>query len=79
MSSAFVPLSPWEAVATFPERALEVVEYRESGLSLNHVQGLPARLSRWADAMVFTRAEHLARRTMPRAAARCRLPAAPHR
>ncbi|GAA3252948.1 hypothetical protein [Nonomuraea helvata] len=41
MSSAFVPLLPKEAVAALPQRAREVVEYRKSGLSLNHVQGCP--------------------------------------
>ncbi|MET9241213.1 hypothetical protein [Nonomuraea sp. NPDC003709] len=41
MSSAFVPLLPREAVAALPERARAVVEYRKSGLSLNHVQGCP--------------------------------------
>lgn len=37
----FVPLLPAEVVAKLPERAREVVEYRKSGLSLNHVQGCP--------------------------------------
>ncbi|MEU6720210.1 hypothetical protein ABZ897_52905 [Nonomuraea sp. NPDC046802] len=41
MSSAFIPLLPREAVAALPERAREVVEYRKSGLSLNHIQGCP--------------------------------------
>jgi hypothetical protein len=34
-----VPLLPHTAVQALPERAREVVEYRKSGLSLNHVQG----------------------------------------
>jgi DNA repair photolyase len=37
----FVPLLPAVDVAALPERAREVVEYRKSGLSLNHVQGCP--------------------------------------
>jgi len=37
----FVPLLPAAQVAALPERAREVVEYRKSGLSLNHVQGCP--------------------------------------
>ncbi|MCW2898879.1 MAG: radical protein [Streptosporangiaceae bacterium] len=41
MSTTFVPLLPADAVAALPERAREVVEYRKSGLSLNHVQGCP--------------------------------------
>jgi DNA repair photolyase len=36
-----VPLLPHTAVQALPERAREVVEYRKSGLSLNHVQGCP--------------------------------------
>lgn len=36
-----VPLLPIEAVSALPARAREVVEYRKSGLSLNHVQGCP--------------------------------------
>lgn len=36
-----VPLLPIEAVRRLPERAREVVEYRKSGLSLNHIQGCP--------------------------------------
>lgn len=39
MSTSFVPLLPAEAIARLPDRAREVVEYRKSGLSLNHVQG----------------------------------------
>ena len=35
----FVPLLAREQVERLPERAREVVEYRKSGLSLNHVQG----------------------------------------
>lgn len=41
MSTTFVPLLPAGAVASLPQRAREVVEYRKSGLSLNHVQGCP--------------------------------------
>ncbi len=37
----FVPLLTREQVEALPERAREVVEYRKSGLSLNHVQGCP--------------------------------------
>lgn len=37
----FVPLLSAETVSALPERAQEVVEYRKSGLSLNHVQGCP--------------------------------------
>lgn len=40
-TKSFVPLLPAKAVAALPERAREVVEYRKSGLSLNHVQGCP--------------------------------------
>jgi DNA repair photolyase len=36
-----VPLLSKEAVAALSPRAREVVEYRKSGLSLNHVQGCP--------------------------------------
>ena len=39
--SALVPLLTREQVEALPERAREVVEYRKSGLSLNHVQGCP--------------------------------------
>ena len=38
---AFVPLLTDVQIAALPERAREVVEYRKSGLSLNHVQGCP--------------------------------------
>lgn len=37
----FVPLLTRDQVEALPERAREVVEYRKSGLSLNHVQGCP--------------------------------------
>ena len=37
----FVPLLAPDQLARLPERAREVVEYRKSGLSLNHVQGCP--------------------------------------
>jgi DNA repair photolyase len=37
----FVPLLAREQVERLPARAREVVEYRKSGLSLNHVQGCP--------------------------------------
>jgi DNA repair photolyase len=37
----FVPLLSSEQVERLPERAREVVEYRKSGLSLNHIQGCP--------------------------------------
>lgn len=36
-----VPLLTSKQVASLPERAREVVEYRKSGLSLNHIQGCP--------------------------------------
>ncbi|TDP91806.1 DNA repair photolyase [Labedaea rhizosphaerae] len=36
-----VPLLSKEQIARLPERAREVVEYRKSGLSLNHIQGCP--------------------------------------
>jgi DNA repair photolyase len=39
--TTFVPLLTKEQVDALPERAREVVEYRKSGLSLNHVQGCP--------------------------------------
>jgi DNA repair photolyase len=39
--AGFVPLLAREQVERLPERAREVVEYRKSGLSLNHVQGCP--------------------------------------
>lgn len=37
--STFVPLLNRDQIHRLPERAREVVEYRKSGLSLNHVQG----------------------------------------
>jgi DNA repair photolyase len=36
-----VPLLTREQIDQLPERAREVVEYRKSGLSLNHIQGCP--------------------------------------
>jgi DNA repair photolyase len=36
-----VPLLTEDQIARLPERAREVVEYRKSGLSLNHIQGCP--------------------------------------
>jgi DNA repair photolyase len=36
-----VPLLTREQIDKLPERAREVVEYRKSGLSLNHIQGCP--------------------------------------
>lgn len=39
--ATFVSLLSREQVERLPERAREVVEYRKSGLSLNHVQGCP--------------------------------------
>ncbi len=39
--ATFVPLLSREQVERLPERAREVVEYRKSGLSLNHIQGRP--------------------------------------
>jgi DNA repair photolyase len=39
--STFVPLLDREQAARLPQRAREVVEYRKSGLSLNHIQGCP--------------------------------------
>nr|MDT0657256.1 hypothetical protein [Micromonospora sp. DSM 115978] len=39
--STFVPLLGRDEVSRLPERAREVVEYRKSGLSLNHIQGCP--------------------------------------
>lgn len=36
-----VPLLTSEQIARLPERAREVIEYRKSGLSLNHIQGCP--------------------------------------
>lgn len=37
----FVPPLSREQVERLPERAREVVEYHQSGLILNHVQGCP--------------------------------------
>ena len=37
----FVPLLSKDQLDRLPERAREVVEYRKSGLSLNHIQGCP--------------------------------------
>ena len=39
--SRLVPLPGREQVEHFPGRARDVVEYRKSGLSLNHIQGCP--------------------------------------
>ena len=39
--SRFVPLLDRHQVERLPARAREVVEYRKSGLSLNHIQGCP--------------------------------------
>lgn len=39
--STFVPLLDRDQLERLPTRAREVVEYRKSGLSLNHVQGCP--------------------------------------
>ena len=39
--STVVPSLDAEQVARLPERAREVIEYRKSGLSLNHIQGCP--------------------------------------
>jgi DNA repair photolyase len=39
--SMFVPLLSREEVENLPSRAREIVEYRKSGLSLNHIQGCP--------------------------------------
>ncbi len=39
--STFVPLLDKEHAERLPARAREVVEYRKSGLSLNHIQGCP--------------------------------------
>lgn len=40
-----VPLLTADQLAQLPARAREVVEYRKSGLSLNHIQGCPADCS----------------------------------
>jgi hypothetical protein len=37
----FVPLLSEAQIRRLPERARDVVEYRKSGLSLNHIQGCP--------------------------------------
>jgi DNA repair photolyase len=37
----FVPLLDRDQAERLPARAREVVEYRKSGLSLNHIQGCP--------------------------------------
>lgn len=39
--STFVPLLSRVQIENLPDRAREVVEYRKSGLSLNHIQGCP--------------------------------------
>ncbi len=39
--SMFIPLLDREQAERLPARAREVVEYRKSGLSLNHIQGCP--------------------------------------
>jgi DNA repair photolyase len=39
--STLVPLLSREQIDQLPQRAREVVEYRKSGLSLNHIQGCP--------------------------------------
>jgi DNA repair photolyase len=39
--STFVPLLTEDLRARLTERARDVVEYRKSGLSLNHIQGCP--------------------------------------
>lgn len=39
--ATFVPLLTAEQLAQLPERAQQIVEYRKSGLSLNHLQGCP--------------------------------------
>ncbi len=39
--ATFVPLLTREQVERLPEHARKVVEYRKSGLSLNHIQGCP--------------------------------------
>ena len=39
--STFVPLLDSEQAERLPARAREVIEYRKSGLSLNHIQGCP--------------------------------------
>lgn len=39
--STFIPLLSRKQLERLPQRAREVVEYRKSGLSLNHIQGCP--------------------------------------
>src|SRR5437764_8967861 len=39
--STLIPLLSRAQIDRLPERAREVVEYRKSGLSLNHIQGCP--------------------------------------
>src|SRR5439155_4019468 len=39
--TTFVPLLTRDQIDRLPKRAREVVEYRKSGLSLNHIQGCP--------------------------------------
>ena len=39
--TTFVPLLSRAQIQNLPDRAREVVEYRKSGLSLNHIQGCP--------------------------------------
>ena len=39
--STVVPLLTLTQLACLPERAREIIEYRKSGLSLNHIQGCP--------------------------------------
>jgi len=39
--STIVPLLTREQLDRLPERAREIIEYRKSGLSLNHIQGCP--------------------------------------
>jgi DNA repair photolyase len=39
--STFVPLLSKEQIDRLPDRARQIIEYRKSGLSLNHVQGCP--------------------------------------
>jgi DNA repair photolyase len=39
--STALPLLPAAQRAELPERAREIIEYRKSGLSLNHIQGCP--------------------------------------
>jgi hypothetical protein len=39
--SIVIPLLTPTQRADLPERAREIIEYRKSGLSLNHIQGCP--------------------------------------